>query len=168
MEEDKMTMMEKAHGLGEKFLRHVSKEKTAAGVWRKLEGFYMTKFFANRLYLKKVLYSFKISEDKVLAEQLDMFNKLILDLENIDVNIDDEDQVLLLLYALPRSHANFKEIILYVRESLAFEEFQSAMYSKDLNERKKKNPSSFGEGFPIKEKFSKKDGKYEKREDKVL
>jgi len=40
-------------------------------------------------------------EDKVLAEQLDMFNKLILDLENINVMIDDEDQALLLLCSLP-------------------------------------------------------------------
>ena len=56
-----------------------------------------------------------MSEDKVLAEQLDMFNKLILDLENIDVKIDDEDQALLLLCVLPRSDAHFKETLLYGR-----------------------------------------------------
>ena len=61
-------------------------------------------------------------EDKVLAEQLDMFNKMILDLENIDVQIADEDQALLLLLCvLPKSHAHFKETLLYGRESLTFE-----------------------------------------------
>lgn len=60
----------------------------------------MTKSLVNRLYM----YSFKMSEDKILTEQLDMFNKMILDLENIDVSIDDEAQSLLLLCALPRSH----------------------------------------------------------------
>ena len=66
-------MIEKAHNaiilsLGDKVLRQVSKEKIATGVWGKLEGLYMTKSLANRLYLKQYLYSFKMSEDKVLAE----------------------------------------------------------------------------------------------------
>ena len=80
---------------------------------------------------------FNMSEDKVLTGQLDMFNKLFLDLENIDVTISDEDRALFLLScALPRSHAHFKETLLYGIKSLTFEEFQSALYSKDLNERK--------------------------------
>lgn len=85
-------MLEKAHGaiilsLGNKFLRHVSKEKYAKDVWRKLEGLYMTKSLLNRLYLKQAPYSFKMSEKKVLVEKLDTFSKLILDMRNIDVRI---------------------------------------------------------------------------------
>lgn len=57
----------------------------------------------------------EMSEDKVLIEQLDMFNKLILNLENINVKIDDEDQVMLLLCAFPISHAHFKETLFYGR-----------------------------------------------------
>ena len=83
----------------------------------------MTKSLVNRLYLKQALYSFKMSEDKVLAELLDMFNKLILDLENIDVTISDEDQALLLLCALPKSHVHFKETLLYGRETLTLKVF---------------------------------------------
>src|SRR4051812_47455150 len=126
----------------------------------------MTKLMVNRLYLKQALYSFKMVEDKVLAEQLDMFNKLILDLENIDVKIDDEDQALLLLCSLPRSHAHFKETILYGRDSLTFEEVQSALYSKDLNERKEHKPSTVGEGLAVKGKFLRKDGKFDKKKGK--
>ncbi|CAL5214852.1 unnamed protein product [Lathyrus oleraceus] len=91
----------------------------------------MTKSLVNCLYMKQALYSFKMSEDKVLAEQLDMFNKLILDLENIDVKIKDEDQMLSLLCSFPRTHAHLKETLLYGRESLNFEEVQSTLYSKD-------------------------------------
>lgn len=75
-----------------------------------------------------------MSEDKVLAEQLDTFNKLIPDLENIEVKINDEDQSLLLLSTLPKSHAHFKKTLLYGRDSLTFEDVQSTLYSKDLNE----------------------------------
>lgn len=92
------------------------------------------KSLVNRPYLKQALYFFKMSEDKVLAEQLDMFKKMIHDLENIDVKIQDEDQALLLLCALPGSHVHFKETLFYGRKSLTFEEVQSTMYSKDLNE----------------------------------
>lgn len=47
------------------------------------------KSLVNCLYLKQALYSFKMNEDKVLDEKLDTFNKLIRDLENIEVNIND-------------------------------------------------------------------------------
>ena len=54
---DKKALLEKFHNviilsLGDKVLRQVSKEKTAARVWEKLKGLYMTKSLVNRLYLK--------------------------------------------------------------------------------------------------------------------
>ena len=124
------------------------------------------KSLVNRLNLKQDFYSFKMSEDIVLAEQLDTFNKLILDLENIEVKIDDEDQVLLLLCALPRYHAHFKEILLYGRKSREFEELQPSLYFKDLNERKEHMPSSTSEGMSIKAKFTKRDDKFNKKKGK--
>ena len=74
-------------------------------------------------------------EDKSIDEQLDIFNKLILDLENIDVTIDDEDQALLLLSSLPKSYSNFKDTLLYRKESLTLDEVQAALNSKELNHR---------------------------------
>ena len=76
--------------------------------------------------------------------------------------------MLLLLCSLPKSHAHFKETLLYGRESLTFEDIQSALYSKDLNERKEHKPSSVGEGLSVKGKFLKKDGRFEKKKGKVL
>ena len=64
------------------------------------------------MFLKKALYSFKMSEDRVLTKLLDTFNKLILDMKGIEVSINDEDQALLLLCSLPKSHARFKETLL--------------------------------------------------------
>ena len=56
----------------------------------------------------------------------------------------------MLLCALPRIHAHFKETLLYGRETLTFEDVQSALYSKDLNERKEHKPSSVDEGLSVK------------------
>ena len=82
-DQDKNVLMEKAHNalilsLGDKVLRNVSKEKTAARVWTNLEGLYMTKSLVNCLYFKQALYYFKMQEEKSIDKQLDTFNKLIL------------------------------------------------------------------------------------------
>lgn len=71
--EKEKTTIEKAHSaiilsLGDKILRKVSKENITINVWIKLKGLDMTKSLVNRLYLNQALYSFKMTEDKVLTE----------------------------------------------------------------------------------------------------
>ena len=57
-------------------------------------------------------------ETKSVVEQLTEFNKIIDDLQNIDVKLDDEDKALLLLNSLPRSFEHFKDALLYARSPL--------------------------------------------------
>lgn len=74
---------------------------------------------------------------------------LILDLENICVNVEDEDQALLLLSSLLRSYATFKETLLYGRESLSFDDVQSTLNSKELNQKIETTSSTKGECLMI-------------------
>ncbi|GJR59823.1 retrotransposon protein, putative, ty1-copia subclass [Tanacetum coccineum] len=88
----KTDVYKKAHSalllyLDNKVLREVNKEDSAASVWIKLETLYMTKSSANKLYLKKKLFTFYMDSGKKLSEHIDVFNKLIGDLANIDVEI---------------------------------------------------------------------------------
>ena len=128
--------MEKAHSaiilcLGDRALREVAREKTAAAIWTKLENLYMTKSLANRLYLKQRLYSFKMTEEKTMSDQIDNLNKIIDDLENIDIKMDDEDQALILLNAMPKMYEHFKDAMLYGREqTITLEEVQFAIRAK--------------------------------------
>ncbi|GJU47298.1 retrovirus-related pol polyprotein from transposon TNT 1-94 [Tanacetum coccineum] len=62
---------------------------------------------------------------KKLSEHIDEFNKLIHELVNIDVDIDDEDHALMLLTSLPSSYDNFVETLLYGRELLTLEDGRS-------------------------------------------
>ncbi|GJR42270.1 retrovirus-related pol polyprotein from transposon TNT 1-94 [Tanacetum coccineum] len=85
----KAELNKKAHSavilcLGNKVLREVTRETTAAEVWSKLETLYMTKSLANRLYLKKKLYTFYMSTGRNISEHIDEFNKIVLDLANIE------------------------------------------------------------------------------------
>jgi len=73
--------------LGDKVLRDVAKEPTATSMWSKLEPLYMIKFLAHRQFLKQQLYSFKMVESKAIMEQLTEFNKILDDMENIEVHL---------------------------------------------------------------------------------
>jgi len=91
---DKAEALEMAYStlilhLSDKVLREVSSETTAAGIWLKLESLYITKSLANKVYLKGKLHGFKISEDRPISESLDEFNKLIIDLANIEVKYEE-------------------------------------------------------------------------------
>ena len=48
--------------LGDSVIRKVAKEKTVTGLWAKLEQLYMTKSLANRLYIKKKMFSLRMIE----------------------------------------------------------------------------------------------------------
>ncbi|GJT87968.1 retrovirus-related pol polyprotein from transposon TNT 1-94 [Tanacetum coccineum] len=78
---------------------------------------------------------YKKAHSKKLSEHIDEFNKLIGDLANIDVDIDDEDQALMLLTSLPPSYDNFVETLLYGRESLTLEDVLSSLNSRELKKR---------------------------------
>ncbi|GKC89706.1 hypothetical protein Tco_1150355 [Tanacetum coccineum] len=59
---------------GDQVLREIIKETNAAEIWKKLETLYMT--LANRLYLKKKLYTFHMHLGKSQSEHIDKFYKL--------------------------------------------------------------------------------------------
>ncbi|GKC57598.1 hypothetical protein Tco_1085196 [Tanacetum coccineum] len=121
----KTDVYKKAHSalllcLDNKVLREVNKEDSAAGVWLKLETLYMIKSLANKLYLKKKLFTFYMDSGKKLSEHID---------------IDDEDQALMLLTSLPSSYDNFVETLLYGRESLTLKDVLSSLNSRELKKR---------------------------------
>ncbi|GKC87631.1 zinc finger, CCHC-type containing protein, partial [Tanacetum coccineum] len=65
------------------------------------------------------------------GDHIDEFNKLILDLANIDIEIEDKDQALMLLTLLPSSYENFMETLLYGRESLTMEDVLATLNSRE-------------------------------------
>ncbi|GKD92962.1 hypothetical protein Tco_1372799, partial [Tanacetum coccineum] len=85
----KAGLNKKAHNtvilcLCNKVLREVIEETTAMGFWSKLETLYMTESLANKLYLKKKLYTFYMSVGRKISEHIDKFNKTVLNLANIE------------------------------------------------------------------------------------
>ncbi|GKE56571.1 hypothetical protein Tco_1495756 [Tanacetum coccineum] len=112
--------------------QEITKENTAAGIWKQLETLYMTKFLANRSQLKKTLYTFQMHPCKSQSKHIDEFHKLVGDLVAIDTAISDKDQALLLLTSLPSSYDNFVETLIYGRDTLKLEDVVATLNSREL------------------------------------
>ena len=135
---EKLEMIDRARSaiilcLADKALREVAREKIAASMWLKLESLYMTESLANRLCLKQQLYTFKMTESRTVTDQLADFNKILDDLENIEVKLKEEGKVFLLLNSLPKSFEHFKDAILYGKDQdITLEEVQTSIRTKEM------------------------------------
>ena len=85
-------------------LRKVMNEHTALCMWKSLEKLYLLKSLPNRIYLKKQFSCYKMEEDKSIEENVDVFLKLIADVESLKVTITDEDQAIQLFSGLPAAY----------------------------------------------------------------
>jgi hypothetical protein len=74
--------------------------------------------------MKKKRMSFK--------DHLDEFNRVILDLQIVNVKFEYEDQDLILLYLLPPSYDHFIDTLLYGRDNLSLEYFKASLNSREL------------------------------------
>nr|GEW51349.1 zinc finger, CCHC-type [Tanacetum cinerariifolium] len=123
----KAELNKKAHsavilGLGNKVLREVTGETTAAGI----------------------------------SEHIDEFNKIVLDLANIDVKFEDEDLALLLLTSLPASYEHFVDTLLYGREALTLEDVMATLNLKEIKEMSKAKRDD-GEGLYVRGRTDRRD-----------
>ncbi|KAH9695610.1 hypothetical protein KPL71_022838 [Citrus sinensis] len=76
-----------------------------------------------------------MKDGRTLKDHLDEFNKLIMDLENVNIDLEDEDRAIILLSSLPDSYEHFVDTLLYGRQTLTLKDVKNALESKDLKRR---------------------------------
>ena len=119
--------------LSDSIPREISDEKTTLGIWNKVEALCMKKSLAHRLFLKKRLYTFSMKEGVSIYEHIDVFNKIILDLEGLEsIKIGDKDKAFFLLSSLPKSYEGFVDTMLYGRTTLTLEDVKASLCSKEI------------------------------------
>lgn len=57
-----------------------------------------------------------MQEDKPMSELIDEFNKIIDDLENIEVSLEDEYKASIMLNHIPIFYEHFKDAVIYERD----------------------------------------------------
>ena len=77
--------------LSNQILQDVLKEKSAAGLWLKLEQLCMTKSLTSKLHMKQQLYSNRMAEGTSVEDHLTTFKEIVSDLEAMEVKYDNED-----------------------------------------------------------------------------
>ncbi|KAH9717014.1 hypothetical protein KPL71_021670 [Citrus sinensis] len=153
---------EEGSSSSDEVLREMAKEKFASGLWVKLEDLFLKKSLAKRLYMKKKLYTFSMKDGTALKDHLDELNKLILDLENVNIILEYEDRALILLSSLPNSYEHFVDTLLYGRQSLTLKDVKDALESKDLNKRTEIKVQNLRESLIVKSKPEKKENEEKK------
>ncbi|KAA0060177.1 Retrovirus-related Pol polyprotein from transposon TNT 1-94 [Cucumis melo var. makuwa] len=146
--------------LSDEVLRLVDEATTTGELWKKLENLYLTKSLPNKLYLKEKFFGYKMDQSKGLEENLDKFQKIIVDLNNISEKMSDENQVVILLNSLPETYREVKATIKYGRDSLTMSIVLDALKTRNLEIKKERKD---GELLMAREEVTKRAGKAKRR-----
>jgi len=89
------------------------------------------KSLTKKLFLKKHLYYLCMQKDMSLRDHLDQLNKILLDLRNVEIKVDDEDVALILLMYLPSSYETFVDSYIGGKETLTLEDTKSTLLMRE-------------------------------------
>ncbi|KAG7565052.1 Zinc finger CCHC-type [Arabidopsis suecica] len=113
-------------------LRMIMKETTASGMIKTLDQFYMSRPSSNRIYLKRKLYEFGMSEDISIEENINEFLKLVSELDKENVDVSDETKAMVLLKSLPRRFDKLKDSLVYSEYPLTLGRVMRAIHMKEV------------------------------------
>jgi len=89
---------------------------------------YLTKSVESRLQLKSKLYRFQMQRGCSIDKRMNSYTRLLTDLVNVDVEIDEEDKVVILLNTLSRKeYETFTLTFINGRKSLNYNEVFAAL-----------------------------------------
>ncbi|GJV17397.1 retrovirus-related pol polyprotein from transposon TNT 1-94 [Tanacetum coccineum] len=124
----------------------------------KARDFVHDKVIGQQVVLNKKLYTFYMPAGRKIFEHIDEFNKIVLDLANIEVKFEDEDLALLLLTSLLASCEHFVDTLLYGQEALTLEDVMATLNSKEIKERSKAKGDD-GEGLYVRGRTDRRDSR---------
>jgi hypothetical protein len=113
--------------LSNNILQEVLVEKTAAVLWLKLELICMSKHLTSKMHMKMELFTHRLQEGGSVLDHLAAFKKIVADLKSMEAEYDDENLGLILLFSLPTSFANFRDINLDRHDELTLHEVCEAL-----------------------------------------
>ena len=118
-------------------------------IWEILASKYLTKSVENCLHLKRRIYHFQLKGEISISDHINNYMKLLADLTNLDVVIEDEDKALILLSSLPvekcETFVGYETFVLTLineRTSLSYSEVITALMNLELKRTDKECSTS--------------------------
>ncbi|KAL4283007.1 hypothetical protein GQ457_16G004330 [Hibiscus cannabinus] len=90
--------------LADEVLSSIEEKKTAKEIWDHLTKLYEAKSLHNKIFLKRKLYSLRMSESTSVTEHLNMLNTLFSQFTSLSYKIEPQERAELLLQSLPDSY----------------------------------------------------------------
>ena len=101
---------------------NTSTEETAKELWEKLEMLYQDKSVTTRMLLQWCLHTFKIDSGTFLQDHLDVFNKLVMDLQFAGIEKDEDTLACSLLFSLTLKHGDIENSMMYIKQTIKLEQ----------------------------------------------
>ena len=141
---------------------HVLHETSARQLWENLEKKYLTKSIESRLQLKRRLYCFQMKRELSVDEHMNNYTKLLTNLVNVDVKIDEEDKTVILLNSLPdEEYETFTLILINGRQTFNYNEISAALVNYEVRrqDRLSSHESTSAEALAVRGRGSNRKGK---------
>ena len=98
----------------------------------------MKKSNENRLNLLERLFYLQIKSGMSISSHIDEFNKLIVDLLNLDENFKDERKAMLLINSFPNELDHLCISLIHEKDKLSFEEVSSVLLNYEIQKKDKR------------------------------
>ena len=89
--------------------------------------------------MKKKLYRFTYTHGMSMNDHVNLFNKILAELLNLDERFEDEDKALLLLNSLLDEYDHFTTTLLHRKNNITFDAVCSALYNSDIRKKDMKD-----------------------------
>ena len=99
--------------LADSVIRKVDGMETPISLWKKLDALFSVVTASNLVYLKGMLFNFKMDGNKSMDENIDEFTKMTLMLKGTDQALDDSTEAMILLNSLPVEYQVVKNALQY-------------------------------------------------------
>ena len=104
----------------------------------------LTKNVENCLDLKRRLYHFQLKRGISIIDHINVYTKLLVDLTNVNVAIEDKDKALILLRSPPdKGYETFVLTLINGRTSLSYSETTTALINLELRWKDMESSSNY-------------------------
>ncbi|KAL4324111.1 hypothetical protein GQ457_11G021170 [Hibiscus cannabinus] len=134
--------------LADEIVYHVQNLSSPGEIWKVLESQFMSRTVTIKQYLKQRLYGLKMHIGHDLTHG-NIFNQIIIDLIQLDMNIKDEDRAMIFLCSLPPFYEHIVTTLTYGKEKIKVEEITATLLAHN-QWKHNKNESFHIDGLCVK------------------